>query len=513
MANVRKLMRMAREFEADEGRDLRGFIDAIAERDVIQEREGEAPLEAETLDAVRLMTIHRAKGLEFPVVAVGDLGKVGREDDGRLRISNDGTTGLRLAGIGGGAVNSRQLDQIKAAQKTEAEAEERRVFYVAMTRAERHLILSGATDLEKVPDPDELCEPMRWIREGFCPDLPAEGAEGVHEGVREGREVRVAWRRLTPETLPDLLGPGDLSPVEAEPPGDGADGGQQAELELAAVPAPRALPVSRLSYSGLEAYRRCPYRFYLERSLGLRGGEAPAREGGPEVASGLSALLRGSLVHLLLEDLDFEHPRVPDAEAVAALIERNGAPVRDEDVADLRAMVERFAGSALRARIAAARRVRTELPFAFTLEPPGAGGRRLVVNGVVDVHAAEADGVLVVDHKSDALEGRDPEEVVAASYATQRLVYGLATLRAGAQRVVVAHCFLERPDDPAVVEYAAEDAPDLEAQLLEVARGVVEARFEPTDNPHRELCGDCPGRPALCSWGPERTLAEQAVIG
>ena len=69
MANVRKLMRMAREFEADEGRDLRGFIDAIAERDVIQAREGEAPLEAEALDAVRLMTIHRAKGLEFPVVA------------------------------------------------------------------------------------------------------------------------------------------------------------------------------------------------------------------------------------------------------------------------------------------------------------------------------------------------------------------------------------------------------------------------------------------------------------
>ena len=79
--------------------------------------------------------------------------------------------------------------------------------------------------------------------------------------------------------------------------------------------------------------------------------------------------------------------------------------------------------------------------------------------------------------------------------------------------MVVAHCFLERPDDPAVVEYAAEDAPDLEAQLLEVARGVVEARFEPTDNPHRELCGDCPGRAALCSWGPERTLAEPAVTG
>ena len=97
MANVRKLMRMAREFEADEGRDLRGFIDFVAERDLIQEREGQAPLEAEELDAVRLMTIHRAKGLEFPVVCVADLGKDGREDGGRLRLTESGELGLRLA--------------------------------------------------------------------------------------------------------------------------------------------------------------------------------------------------------------------------------------------------------------------------------------------------------------------------------------------------------------------------------------------------------------------------------
>ena len=107
MANVRKLMRMAREFEADEGRDLRGFIDAVTERDAIQTREGEAPLEGEALNAVRLMTIHRAKGLEFPVVAVADLGKLG---PGRTTAGcgsrRTGTPGLRLASIGGGAVNS-----------------------------------------------------------------------------------------------------------------------------------------------------------------------------------------------------------------------------------------------------------------------------------------------------------------------------------------------------------------------------------------------------------------------
>ena len=105
MANVRKLMRMAREYEAEEGRDLRGFIDFVAERDLVQEREGQAPLEAEDLDAVRLMTIHRAKGLEFPVVCVADLGKDGREDFTALRITDDGRVGIRLASLGGGSMD------------------------------------------------------------------------------------------------------------------------------------------------------------------------------------------------------------------------------------------------------------------------------------------------------------------------------------------------------------------------------------------------------------------------
>jgi ATP-dependent helicase/nuclease subunit A len=169
-------------------------------------------------------------------------------------------------------------------------------------------------------------------------------------------------------------------------------------------------------------------------------------------------------------------------------------------------MVERVAASDLRERIARARRVRTELPFAFTLTPPGAGGRSLLVNGVVDVLAAEEGGTLVVDWKSDPLEGREPEELLGDAYSTQRLIYALAGLRSGAERVEVAHCFLERTDEPVLADFTAADAQRLEAELLELARGVVEARFEPAAEPHYGLCADCPGRAALCSWGPEQTL-------
>lgn len=484
MANVRKLMRMAREFEADEGRDLRGFIDTLAERDEVQSREGEAPLEAEALDAVRLMTVHRAKGLEFPVVCVADLGKDGREDYGRLRISDDGMTGLRLASLGGATLDSARLAEIKAREKAVGEQEERRIFYVAATRAQEHLVLSGATDLEKRPAPEDMKEPMRWLLDGF-----------------PGPQVRVT--ELTPANVDELLPGGDRDPERAEP--DRGGGDAQPELGLGTLPAPRALPVSRLSYSGLEDYRRCSYRFYLEKALRLPSVESPFAAGElPEPA--LGPLLRGTLVHELLERLDFDRPVVPSEAEVAALIEGHGAAVRDAEIADLRDMVERFSASELRERISRAERVRTELPFAFTLTPPGAGGRSLLVNGVVDVHVAEPGGLLVVDYKSNPLEGREPVELTEESYSTQRLVYALAGLRGGAERVEVAYCFLERPEQPEVATYAAADAGRLEGELLQLAAGVVDGRFEPAAEPNLELCGTCPGRAALCSWEEQQTL-------
>jgi hypothetical protein len=289
--------------------------------------------------------------------------------------------------------------------------------------------------------------------------------------------------------------------------------------------------VSRLSYSGLEAYKRCAYRFYLERALRLPGrdslelggdrsaglrsaldlgvgpelGETDAPE--PRAADELPALLLGTIVHELLERLDFRRPLLPSVEQVVSVIERHGLSARVEDVEAVRGLIQGFCDSELRERIAQARRVRTEQPFAFALELPEAGGRSLLVNGFLDVHAVEDGRTLVVDYKTDPLEGHSAADLCEEKYATQRLVYALAALRAGAAQVDVAHLFLEQPDAPVLAGYEAGDVEGLERDLLELARGILELRFGPTERPHRELCADCPGQPALCSWGPERTLA------
>jgi hypothetical protein len=346
---------------------------------------------------------------------------------------------------------------------------------------------------------------MRWIWRALCPTLPLEGASG--ETTEGGLRLRLM--RCTPETLDELLPPADRVPVSREPASELPAGG--AQLSLDSVLAPRALPVSRLSYSGLEDYKRCGYRFYLERALRLPAADpadGPLDAKAPRAGDELAALLRGSIVHELLEGIDFAHPVAPSPARVAGRIEAHGEPVREADVGDLRGLVQGFLAAPLSGRLRGARRVRTELPFAFTLAPGGAGGRSLLVNGVVDAHALEHDRTLIVDYKSDRLHGREPAAVCEEEYATQRLVYALAALRAGAERVEVAYLFLERPAEPVRAVFESADAAGLERGLLSLAGGVVKARFEPTDAPHRELCATCPGRPALCTWGPERTLSE-----
>jgi len=526
MANLRKLMRMAREFEAEEGRDLRAFIDFVAERDLISERQGEAPLEAEDVEAVRLMTIHRAKGLEFPVVCVADLGKVGRESNDALRISDDGRVGLRLASLDGGAVASSALAQIAERQRLDDEEEERRIFYVALTRAEEHLILSGATDLEKALPAAPMEEPMRWLWPVLAPGLAEAGSSFIATGSYGGRAVDVRCEVLRPSTVDELLPTPDRVPVLEQLAPAGLDA-LDAPV-LTAVPVPSPLPISRLSYSSLERYRRCGYRFYLERAL-----ELPLAEGGgaqpgcwpgehrtttsPQVSdprpehAGLPGLTRGSIVHQLLEKIDFADPRPPPRDEMAALLRSYGGPVLDEDIADLARLVAGFGASSLAGRIARAGGIRRELPFAFTLATAGQrarGERTLLLNGVVDVYAEEGERLLVVDYKSNRLGDRDPAAVTEDSYSVQRTVYALAALRAGAPSVEVVYVFLERPEETVHSVFAAADSADLEAQLRALAGGVLEGRFEPAAKPHRGLCAGCPGQAALCSWGLDDTLRD-----
>jgi ATP-dependent helicase/nuclease subunit A len=507
LANLRKLMRLAREYERAEGRDLHAFLAYAATRDFAAAREGEAPLESEGLDAVRLMTIHRAKGLEFPVVCVADLGRQGAGQRDRLLIGADGEVGLRLATPGGGeTLPALAYERLAEEAALEEDAEERRLFYVAMTRARDRLILSGSSDPERHADPRPGGPPLDWIAPALLGEdgLDPSGLERVVTGAWDGRPTRVLARLITPATLP-------AAALPAEPRRRSGTPGTALPARAKVVPAPAAAPPApqRLSYSALGQYARCPYRFYLQRTLRLPDVRPPAEWDGDEAALpqplALDPRVRGTIAHVLLEDLDFARPVAPDPARVVEVGLEAGAELTAEDVEDIRGLVQAFGASPLCARLAAARDIRREAGFAFRLDPAGGA----LVNGFVDVLAREADDtMLIVDYKSDRLDGAEPEAVVGASYATQRIVYALAALREGAPAVEVAYCFLERPEVAVGARFIQRDIPELAERLTRLAEGVLERRHPVAAEPHRGLCGDCPGRATLCSWPEEMTLRE-----
>jgi ATP-dependent helicase/nuclease subunit A len=169
LANIHKLLRLARRFEAAEGRDLRSFLDHVEQRRAHAESsEPHAPSGSEP-DAVRLMTIHAAKGLEFPVVCIADLGRVGNGTPPDL-LADDERIGLRLARLDGSApVASLYYEELCEERRRATAAEEERILYVAMTRARERLLLSGSCDFGRWSSGP----PIAWLASTLVPELPA----------------------------------------------------------------------------------------------------------------------------------------------------------------------------------------------------------------------------------------------------------------------------------------------------------------------------------------------------
>jgi ATP-dependent exoDNAse (exonuclease V) beta subunit len=547
LANLHKLLRLARRFEASEGRDLRGFLDHVAHlTDAQSGGEPDAPVEASEPDAVRLMSIHAAKGLEFPVVCVADLGRAQNTRVGDLLVDGEsvGLQLLRLDGAGGTpALDFQRLCE----RRREAEAEEEdRILYVAMTRARERLILSGAVDFARWPQERQGASTISWLGPALVEGLPRlvqeadwsvrdlllapRPAPSVASAPRSGCAV-VRCVLSTPANVGAALRL-DREPARApsctpETAGGGGDDGGQLTLDWEAAVAtapvtptaerhgsgepepvhatqPAPAPATAMSYTSLTQLERCGYRYYLERVLGLREDRSAARAQG---GGTLEARARGTLVHKLLESADFTRAVTLSPERVAIVARELGLRVGPAEREEIAALIEAAASSAPAARVARARSVRREHPFAFA---PAGGGP--LVTGVIDLLAGELDGgFLVLDYKSDRVApDLDLGALVEREYAIQRLLYALAVLREGAPSVEIVHWFLQRPHEWVGVRYAAGERAALEellAERLERAREQA-STYSVSHRPHRGLCLTCPGRGGLCSWSERETLRE-----
>ncbi len=485
-ANLRKLARLARSYEELRGTDIEGFVRFVAEQEAVGARELEAVAEEEDGDAVRLLTIHGAKGLEFKVVVVADAGRDRQPPapDEILALS-DGRFGFK---------GTSEYAEVKAARKSADDAERLRLYYVAMTRAIDRLIVSGAIDPEK---PSERTTPIGWVLERLdaLGEL-ANAGEAPVELERGGARLLVRVDRHKDEPS-DKVSLADDAPEPAQL-ALFSDAGEPAVPvaprlpDLVPIPEPPFEPIRRLSFTALASFERCSYRYYAERLVGMRALRPTGGEG-----EGLGALNVGDAVHRLLETIDLRDPQLVDVDRV-----RGWYPhVTDEELQLIGGFVESYCSSPLARRVAALDGAQTEVQFAFEHDD-------VLIRGFLDMLHSTAGRALVVDYKTNALEESSPQEIVDQEYRLQRLVYALACFRSGATEVEVVYHFLERADAIVPTLFTTADVPALETELSAAIARIQAGEFVPT--PSEYACTGCPALDVVCA-GPRLRSAPQQL--
>ncbi|MCX8033052.1 MAG: UvrD-helicase domain-containing protein [Thermoleophilia bacterium] len=483
-ANLRKLMRIADEYESLEGPDLAGFVMVLKARAETEDKEPEAPTLGKGENVIQVSTVHQAKGLEFPCVVVGGLGSTRRRQRaGCFAVGDDG----RMAVFKRKAHNDKNEPcdpcwgpgaEIEDDNRQREAEEDIRLLYVAMTRAKEHLILVGAVDTGGR---------RRGRIQGVLEALGVSGLDDLTEPlVLEDPPVRIALVRQV-----EPAGVSDSAHVQGE-----AKAADRVEVPLMLEPVPEVVHPRQISFSALALYQTCPRWFYLERVLGLAGlqqvsaslverdeSSVLAPDDRADRLESQSGVATGLLVHALLQRFgDQAAPPPLDLmeEAVRAWLSQFGGPVGESDVERAFVLTRAFWESPVREWVAGLPCSR-EAPFAFEHEG-------ILVSGVIDLLGRSSDCWYVVDYKTNRLDGRSSFDLME-HYEMQGTIYSLAALKAGAPQVKMIFLFLEQACDPVVSTYNPGQTDELEEQLSRVLSEIKEGKYLPNTGPQ---CAACP---------------------
>jgi ATP-dependent helicase/nuclease subunit A len=444
-ANVRKLMRLAADFESAEGRDLRGLLDFLAAR-ADADADAQAATAVEGHDGVRIMTIHSAKGLEFDVVAIPHLSRgllpatrtplltLGREQESPR-------VGMQLRRLGARGVNLyAQRELAEEAQKREAE-EELRLFHVGATRARQRLLLSGVISPSPPSRESHGKAVIERVAAAFEIDrehdstiaIPAPEPRPGLDATFSPSEIAVRLNLASAERAQALT----VVRKEADAVRDPGVGPAPLVMQRQARETRKPLSYTAISAHGDDPTERLPES---DRALRELDGEKPAETDGAA---------RGIGVHALLEWSQANGWQAPDAE-LAQRIAQSGE-IADSELGEeaLLEPLRAWLGSSFFAERVRDAKSRAEVPL--LVEVAGT-----VLRGSIDL-LVERDGEspLIVDYKTDRVDGSNPAELVTR-YETQQAIYALAVAEArGVEEVELAYVFLERPEEPVTTRWGS----------------------------------------------------------
>jgi ATP-dependent helicase/nuclease subunit A len=393
VANLMKIGDVSRALDERGILSFRGFVRWLSEREEEEADEEEPPTLERGDDFVRILTIHRAKGLEFPVVILADLGHKGggRED---FILDRNGKRIAIKVGAKDRGFQTRNYEELAEWEEKRGEAEERRLLYVGMTRARDFLVL-----------------PVYWTKE-------KKGEKEVPEGSFLGylqpylplpdKVSFVKWNEdmMAYDTKRLQLEPGESAPFRSP-----------LKPEMEGGKASRSVLSQRIKWK--EAQEDLKKQAGMGRPITtaieqLKAPEEVERDDEwpvYTVTKGDGAVF-GKLVHRLFEKLDWNQP---DLLEKMAGIEGRALGVSESMRKKAQEMVREALKSPPLQRFIKSGRYQKEVPFSFK-------NNGTLFEGVMDVVLKEEDGLTVLDFKTDLLDKKNLDSKLE-HYRPQARVY------------------------------------------------------------------------------------------
>lgn len=387
LANVKKLRRLAQQYCQTKQASLAEWLQNVKDLRASSSKEPAATVQAD--DALQIMTIHNSKGLEFDLVILPQLDKSVKGDTASIKYlpgkeGEQGLLGIKVPDKEMQLQNSGVYELAKARDSELEEAESRRLLYVAMTRAQKQLLMVGTVAEEKLPEAvSGLPAAKGWWQQ----------LQAVYEADWEKRESSCPWVRLlcAAALSPAVAQQGEQQKLALEP------------LALAPLPAYAACGRTCFTASALQTYLHCQRQYYYQQVLAVPELEQTVAG---EQAHELPASVTGSIVHKALELYNGYN-----AEAVFAVALEKFAP--GAAATQAKSMFDAYIVSDLYKALP--KKQKRELEFVQPLQ------QELAAEGVIDLLAFdEEDKMIIVDYKT----GTPPEpDEVKLGYAYQLALY------------------------------------------------------------------------------------------
>ncbi|MFW6155107.1 MAG: UvrD-helicase domain-containing protein [Planctomycetota bacterium] len=474
--NVHRVLAHARSAQAA-GASLAAFVEFLSALTIEEIRAEQAAVEAEVGDVVRIMTVHKAKGLQFPVVVLPDLNFAPDPSPDRLNVR--GPWGLTLRACDESAsttIESKAWQLACDLERDKDRAEDIRQLYVAVTRHQDHVVFVGAHE-------------------------DTDGGLGREHSALRHLDTAMNLSAVLPDGAIDL-GDGHTMPVHliAPPALTGAPARSHLEALLARADGPDALAaalsperarpvpdpfvhlgtpaadaVERVAVTSLVELAACPRAFRWHHELrvpaDLSAGAAPTGRGDADDSGRLDAATAGTIFHRCLELLDVDAPQPPDVLVARALADEGVTTDPAPLAATLADMLAALRGHALWTTLTGARRRLAELPFVTRIGP-------LEVEGIIDLLVETADGRwCVIDYKSDRVTAATADGR-AAHYGLQMAIYvSTAARRLGLEDgKVSAMLYFLRPALACPVDPAALGADQVTRRVTDLAERLAACR-------------------------------------